>query len=401
MPSLQFENLGWIEAGFGPDEERATTALLRIAACDLPSLEITKVEDRIAQSLRSHINVPLAPLALWLAMNWRRLRFEGKPDVPTIRWFQAHRLSSIGGDQAWPPLDIYSDKEFIRLEMDAETAFDAAAVRYQQPVSLDVPADDFETAVDAFLDHVDARLAATLPAYTRLRELRAELAEERRRDSNVRVCRSQAMAALDPGDGLEPWITEATALVEGVGVVAGDEIMCVLPGFDGRMASVRRVVDETRCSPTAIDLSWVVPHAIPLRGLPWQQGVELARHLRRAQGLERGPPTNEKLSDLVGVRLPLPGEALRPPLGGGIRNGQPGAPARIFTTKRGVSTTSDSTLRALSLPRMWSQPISTFSPSRPRTPRFRSCSARSHRSCCVRGRKSTHTPMSMGSTTNR
>jgi len=166
MPSLQFENLGWIEASFGPDEERATTASLRIVAGDLPSLEITKVEDRIAQSLRSHINVPLAPLALWLVMNWWRLRFEGKPDVPTNRWFQAHRLSSIGGDHAWPPLDIYSDKDFVRLGMDAEAAFDAAAIRYLQPVSLDVPADDFETAVDALLDHVDARLAATLCAYT-------------------------------------------------------------------------------------------------------------------------------------------------------------------------------------------------------------------------------------------
>jgi hypothetical protein len=317
MPSLQLENLGWIEAGFGPDEERATTASLRIVAGDLPSLEFTKVEDRIAQSLRSHINVPLAPLALWLVMNWWRLRFEGKPDVPTIRWFQAHRLSSIGGDHAWPPLDIYSDKDFIRLEMDAEAAFDAAAVRYLQPVSLDVPADDFETAVDALLDHVDARLAATLPAYTRLRELRAELAEERLRDSNARVCRWQAMAGLDPGNASERWITEATALVEEVGAVAGDEIMSVLPGFDGRIASVRRVVDEMKCSPTAIDLSRVVPHAIPRRGLPWQQGVELAGRLRRAQGLERGPLTNEKLSDLVGVRLPLPGGASRPPLGGG------------------------------------------------------------------------------------
>jgi len=121
--------------------------------------------------------------------------------------------------------------------------------------------------------------------------------------------------------------------VEEVGTVAGDEIMCVLPGFDGRIASVRRVVDETMCSPTAIDLSWVVRHAILLGGLHWQQGVELARRLGRGQGLERGPLTNEKLSDLVGVRLPLPGEALRPPLGGGIRNGQPSGPARIITKR--------------------------------------------------------------------
>jgi hypothetical protein len=147
--------------------------------------------------------------------------------------------------------------------------------------------------------------------------LRAELAEERLRDSNARVCRWQAMAGLDPGNASERWITEATALVEEVGAVAGDEIMSVLPGFDGRIASVRRVVDEMKCSPTAIDLSRVVPHAIPRRGLPWQQGVELAGRLRRAQGLERGPLTNEKLSDLVGVRLPLPGGASRPPLGGG------------------------------------------------------------------------------------
>jgi len=87
--------------------------------------------------------------------------------------------------------------------MDAETAFDAAAVRYLQPVSLDVPTDDFEMAVDALRDHVDDRLAATLPAYTRPREFRAELAEARRRDSNARVCRSQAMAGLDTSDASE------------------------------------------------------------------------------------------------------------------------------------------------------------------------------------------------------
>jgi hypothetical protein len=323
MSDLRFELVGWIPSTYGDEEIRATAGSLRIAAGEDLRVSITEVDDTVGQTVRSYINVPLISVATWLLMNWWRLRWEGRPAEPTTDWRRVHCLSGIGGDEAWPALELSSDGDFIQLHMEAEDSPNVSAIRYLRTVMLEVPAERFEAAVEQFVDVVEARLAALLPRYGVLSELRAELAEERRSTRVAKVCRWQALAGIDPGEAPEAWIDAAQALVEEAGPKAGDEIMSVLPELSDGLSSAVHVVNTMKMSPTTVDLSWVVPATAPVaRELPWQKGARLAKELRKRHHLGVGPLSNETLSDLLKVHVPLPGQPTKNiPLSGGFRNG--------------------------------------------------------------------------------
>lgn len=340
MAELSFELVGWIASTYGDEESRATMGSLRIAAGAEPCILVTEIEDTIGKTLRSHINVPLVSMATWLLMNWWRLRWEGRPTQPTTDWRRVHCLSGIGGDDAWPALEFSSDGDFIHLHMEAETRPDVSAIRYLNNVRLEVPAETFEAAVEQFVNVVETRLAALLPQYRVLSELRSELAEERSSPGVAKVCRWQALAGIDPGDAPDAWIRAAESLVEEAGPTAGDEIMSVLPklGEDPRKAA--DVIDMMKRSSMAADLSWVGSAAATTgRELPWQKGARLAKEMRTRHRLGAGPLTNDTLSDLLSVPVPLPGQPMKSgPFSGGFRNGvRDGRTGIVWTNSRSAN----------------------------------------------------------------
>ena len=154
MPRLAFDLESWLSPADGDDEVRATTGGLRVAVGDLM---VTEVDDTIARTVRPHVNVPLVYLAEWLIANWWRLRWEPGREAPTLGWREAHAMASIGKGYAWPNLQIFSDGEFVHLVMQAEQSPDVAAIRYLRSGSWDVPAFEFEAAVDRLADLVDDR----------------------------------------------------------------------------------------------------------------------------------------------------------------------------------------------------------------------------------------------------
>jgi len=331
MADLNFELVGWISSTYGDEEIGATTGSLRIAAGEDLRVSITDVEDTIGKTVRSHINVPLVSVATWLLMNWWRLRWEGKPAKLTTDWRRVHCLSGIGGDDAWPALEFSSDGDFIQLHMEAENRSDVSAIRYLRNSNVEVPAEKFEAAVERFVEVVEARLSTLVPQYRVLSELRAELSEERKSPRVAKVCRWQALAGIDPGEASEAWIRAAETLVEEAGPTAGDEIMSVLPELGGRLRSAVRVIDRMKTSSTAVDLSGIGSATASVgRELPWQKGARLAKEMRKRHHLGAGPLTNKKLSDLLSVPMPLPGQSMKSaPLSGGFRNGVTNGRTRI------------------------------------------------------------------------
>jgi hypothetical protein len=328
MTDLSFELVDWISSAYGDEESRATTGSLRITAGEGLRTPITEVEveDTISRTVRSHVNVPLVSVATWLLMNWWRLRWEGRPARParpSTDWRRVHCLSGIGGDDAWPALEFSSDGEFIQLHMEAENRPDVAAVRYLRNVNIEVPAEKFEAAVERFVDVVEARLTTLVPRYRLLSELRAELAEERRSPSVARGCRWQALAGINPGEAPEAWIEAAETLVEEAGQRAGDEIMSALPELGEGLPAAAQVVDAMKRSATAVDLTWVGALAAPVaRELPWQRGARLAKDMRKRHRLGAGPLSDDALSELLSVPVPLRGEPMKKlALSGGFRNG--------------------------------------------------------------------------------
>jgi hypothetical protein len=322
MPQVDFEIGTWFASSDGDAAARATLASLRILAG--PRREpVTEVEDTIARTVRTHIYVAAAPLAVWLLANWWRLRWE--PDMrsaaPSFAWKQAHSMAAIGEGYAWPALEIASDGEFIQLRLARENTPDVCAIRYLRDVGLDVPAADFEAAVDAFVERVEGRLAEVAPGERTIAELRAELQEERADPKLAEQCKLQALAGIDPGEAPEGWLDAAADLAALAGTAASEEVMAAAPRSEGALKTVREALEAIQASPTTVNLAWVGHDPSIRKGeLPWERGARLAQDVRARMGLGEGPLSDALLGDLLGVQFPLP-STIKRPFSGGFANG--------------------------------------------------------------------------------
>lgn len=351
VSELEFIVGGFIGGGDGDPASEATFAALRIEVDGVP---LTEVDDSIAKSVRPHIYVPLHPLARWLVLNWWRLRWEPRRTGPT--WREAHSLAAISGDYAWPALELSSDGDFIQLHLAAEPSADVAAIRYLRPGAFDIPAAAFERAVDSLLDQVDARLANCLPGEQDLRDLRAELTDERK-DSSARAdCRAQAIAGIDPGAATAEWLQAATRLRARAGEAATDEVMAILP--ETRIDTVNSVVDAMSVSPAKIDLAWVghAYPAAPSSELPWQKGARIAGLLRGKLGIKGKLPTQD-LADLLTTQLPvaLPTKPAKGVLSGGFRNGVTKGKTAVLVPSQRLTSQRFFLSRLIGCASLWSE----------------------------------------------
>jgi hypothetical protein len=339
MSELEFEIAGWLGASIEEPLERETLASLRITAGP-HSVPVTEVEDTIAHTVRRHINVPAYSVARWLVVNWWRLRWEPYHFKPSLDWRRSHSMAAIGGDYAWPALTFSSDGELIQLRLQAEASPDVSALRYLRDINIDVPAADFEQAVERFLGQVGERVATRIPGERELAELREELDQERRDPRQALECKLQALAGIDPGSASDEWMQAAQALVEQAGVAAAEEIIAVTPILPGGFAAAQAAVSAMRQSTTTVKLDWAVlkHRPAPAGEIPWERGARLAGELRAEVGIPSGPLTNKTLGHLLDARLPLPRSTTwtgARELRGGYRNGiNDGRTALLVTTQR-------------------------------------------------------------------
>ncbi len=322
---LDFSILGYL-AGSGLEPlERATLASLSIRAGSA-RIPITEVEDRVAQTVRGHINVPAHSVARWLLANFWRLRWEPERSVVSSDWLQSHTLAAIDGGHAWPGLVFASDGEFVQLRLQAEDAADVAAIRYLRDVTIDVPVTDFEEAVLEFADQVESRVAAVLPKERELALLHEELAEERRDPSQAASCKLQALAGLDPGSASTDWLATAKNLAEELGEVAAEELLAVSPGVPDGLEGILAAVSAMRDAKATVRLDRAALRpTTPVAGEPpWRRGERLAAEVRARLGLDPGPLPSSRLEELLDAQLPLQQCAWlgTSELSGGYRNGR-------------------------------------------------------------------------------
>lgn len=333
---LEFNIDGWLTSSLGDPLEKETLGYLRIAAGP-NHFPVTEVDDTLAGTVRPHIAVPAYLVARWLLVHWWRLRWEPLHERPSLDWLHAHSLAAIGGGYAWPALTFSSDGEFIHLRQEAEASPDASAIRYLRDVALDVPAADFERAVERFLDKIETRLAARVPDARELSELREELRQERSAAELSGACKLQALAGLDPGSAADDWLRAANALVVRAGRNAAEEVLAVVPTLQGGLQTADATISAMRDSAVTVKL----PSAAPVRAptapaeVPWVRGVELAHQFRVQQGIPSGPISRELYQQLLGVRMPLPRSSWtgQRHLLGGYRNGTTDGRTALLVTK--------------------------------------------------------------------
>ncbi|MGD0837564.1 MAG: hypothetical protein ABSB49_13060 [Polyangia bacterium] len=336
VSQLVFKVVGYLSSTVSDPLERETLASMQINAGP-QRIALTEVEDILAHTVRTHINVPTYEVARWLLANWWRLRWEPQSKgSPSHDWMLRHSMAELGGGYAWPPLVLSSDGEFIQIRVESEDKADVSAIRYLRDLTIDVPASDFEEAVERFVDEVEARISALVPGCRELSDLRQELRDERSDPELAAASKLQALAGIDPGEVSADWLRDAKDLEARIGSVATEEILAVSPAFRGGLADAFSAIWAMRDSEAHVQLGWASSLSRFAQGpdLPWVRGAKLAHEVRRHLGVPSGPISRDTLEQALGVSLPLPKSAwTMRSLAGGYRNGAQDGRTAVLVTK--------------------------------------------------------------------
>lgn len=193
MSDLDFD-FEWADPlGARGDELKATWARLRVLVKGEP---VTRVLAEGSRTVREHVNLPLYPLAEWLATHWWALCYEwSTPGMDRPDFRSRHSLVAAREGYSLPPLNIQSQGEVIRLDWEAER-LPHHHVEFLGRGHAYVSLTAFQQAVSDFLETVVARLDELGVGSTLLAEEWAAVIDM---DPEEReFCRSAAALGLDP-----------------------------------------------------------------------------------------------------------------------------------------------------------------------------------------------------------
>lgn len=295
---LRFE-FSWLDNADPDPVEAATSASLAI---HLDGEIVTEVEDRHAKTVLTSIRVSLYPLALWLAANWWRLRWE--PKVEGLSWRMAHNVAAAGGGDLWPDLSFFSDGERMWAEVRSTPSRAKQSLRYLNELSLPISADGYEHAVQDLIETVIERLDALGVEEDQLRTLWDEIKLETNTPEYAKWRRLEARLGFDPDEAPVELIQELLDLEKSVGHEAVEEVACA--SKEAALEHLQKLW-KVREQATKLGLDKGVLEELP-RGLggrkspPWKRGEVLARKFRDALSWKEGPVYNKTLSELLNFR---------------------------------------------------------------------------------------------------
>jgi hypothetical protein len=293
----------WIAREHGDEIARATLGQLELRCGDR---FLTLLEDRIARTNRTFANLSAYDLAVWLASNWWRLRWE--PERKDLDWLMSHSLAAIGRGYIWPNVTVLSDGEQIQIQTRPTSGKRWEPVRYLEYWDCTLTAAEFELAVDAFVDCVLARLANLKILGTELQLMWDELQIERRDPEVASVRRLEALLGLDAGAAPDALIDALSSNAQKQGRTAVDEVVAE---FRSTASDVLELLDETLQSQgTRLDSSSVndlsrLRDEWSVEGPPWKRAERAAKIAREIWNMDGRPVANAVLAGLVGADEPL------------------------------------------------------------------------------------------------
>jgi hypothetical protein len=293
----------WLARIHGNAIERATLAQIEVRQ---GGHSLTQLEDRLARTNRPFANLSAYDLAIWLVGNWWRLRWE--PERQGIEWRMAHSLTAIGGGYVWPGVTLASDGEQIRVQVRPTRGEKWEPIRYLDSWDLSLPAAEFETALDSFIQMVLARLAGLRISATDLHQLWEELREERLDPEITSVRRLEALLGFDAGTAPDVLIDTLNVEAQREGRTAVDEVVA---GFADTAPEVLKQVDDglkrhgTQLHNEKVQALAAHRDDWSFAGLPWQRATKAARVARGIWRLDGRPVPNAELVGLVGADMSL------------------------------------------------------------------------------------------------
>ena len=311
MNALRFD-IQWLDGtGIEGPELAATFASLRIST---NGDVLTHVDDQRAQTLRDVVHVPLYPLAEWLVSNWWFLAYEAEHfhnrDNPGFA--HRHRLATSSEGYAYPDLRLSSAGGLTQLAW-KRRASEWSGIEFRSTGSVTLDRDQLLADCADFIDKVTRRLSARgiLSSYLQSEWVLIQDTEDDERE----FCATAAGLGRDPYD-LDK---RGERLVLDVGELLGDMRSEALPALDpaaprAGCTAIREAMEASK--PNGLRLTAGLLGASDFRldaKRPWQQGYELARHTRRALGLNgEALASNSELAAAIGQRPDAISRATRP-----------------------------------------------------------------------------------------
>jgi hypothetical protein len=288
---------------FEPESlEAITFADMRIC---LGEKAVTELEDDRSRTLRRGMYVSAYPLALFLATNWWRLRWEPKPVQEDPAWRMRHCLPAIGEGYVWPDLTFASDGEMMLVAVRSTEKSRTSPVRYIADFTGWVPAASFEGVVGRCIEGVLARLEAFGITNSELAGVWAEVRAENDDPAAACLRRIEALAGYDPDEAPEAFVRDLLDTEAEVGLPAIQELAAASQsralkdlrmlqeslrsqGVTFRIADFERLISEVQLgNPTS---------------QPWQRAYAAAQKVRQIWNLDEKPISNSRLAELFGVQ---------------------------------------------------------------------------------------------------
>jgi len=298
---LHFE-LEWMPPFEESSAEGLTFAELKLRLGDFV---ITEVEDLVAQTLRDQVFVSAYPLALFMAENWWRLRWEPATGRVNAAWRLRHCLSAVGDGYSWPNLEFASDGEAIHVQMWPSSSSDVAQVRYVVTRDGWISADEFERSVDQMLDAVKGRLDAIGHDDSDLAGLIGELRAERSDAEMTRWRRLEALAGYDPDEAPEAFIRNLLAEEGSIGWASLQELAASSRHQAVQdLAILREALNQrgTRFGIAELDDLRTAAAVSATENVrprpPWLRGAEAAHRARQHFGLNGEVVSSRRLAEI-------------------------------------------------------------------------------------------------------
>jgi hypothetical protein len=282
-----------------PQERARDVADIRIMA---EGQTLTRLLDLDKKEERDFVRASALSLALWLADNWWRLRYESLPDnaAPTTNWRLRHELTSASGGTHWPPLMIHSTGDRILFTRAFAGPVDVGSIRYIVPGISSAKASCFETGLDEYFKDVLRQCGDTLDGRA-LQTVIEDLRHERSDPATSAWRRLEARLGYDPGTAPDELITELASLEDTVGEDVLDEAASATPGTNAA-SHLRAAIEAVNESDIEVDFSiaesarnaaWAHPDCPP-----WEAGRAAASRIREEANLPDGPVRMTAFSDL-------------------------------------------------------------------------------------------------------
>ena len=298
-------------------EENATSGRLTIVVGEHL---VTQGIDRHEDSKQDGPLVAGYPIAIWLAWNWWRLRWESpkfKQPNSSARsrdsvhdWMLTHYMTSIGEGYCWPDFSISSDGFLTELVWRPSSLTDTDSFYFfNREQSDSIPVSTFETAVDEFVSATLERLVDAGFKSSELHTLWGDLRAERADPFLTSFRRMEARMSLDPDEVPDEQIEQLMCEAELLGTDAFEELIAhpIIAAANAGMKSVedvRRVAGRYGFHMDAASTVQVSGENLR-RGwgnVPaWKVGVDAAHLIREQEGFDLEPLANPRLADLAGV----------------------------------------------------------------------------------------------------